>query len=192
MTHRCRDCDNRPMFSVRKGTCMEDSKLGYQAWAIAIYLVATGLKGVSSMMLHRDLEITQKSAWHPAHRIRKAFEADGGMVFAGTVEANEKYMGGLERNKHPNKQLKAGRGAVGKTAVAGIKNRATGKVAAKVVPNTKGKTLKAFVEDHTHEDAQVHADEARAYKGIDREHEAVSHSVGVWRNNLDGRSHCLA
>ena len=49
----------------------------YKIWAIAIYLMTTSLKGVSSMKLHRDLEITQKSAWHLAHRLRTAFENDG-------------------------------------------------------------------------------------------------------------------
>ena len=52
MTHRCRDCDKRPMFSLKTGNIMEGSKLGYQAWAIAIYLATTSLKGVSSMKLH--------------------------------------------------------------------------------------------------------------------------------------------
>ena len=62
MTHRCRDCLNRPMFSLKTGNVMQGTKLGYQTWAVAIYLVTTGLKGVLSMKLHRDLEITQKSA----------------------------------------------------------------------------------------------------------------------------------
>ena len=66
MPFRCRDCRKR--FSVRTGTAMQSSNLGYQTWAVAIYLVTTSLKGVSSMKLHRDLGITQKSAWHLAHR----------------------------------------------------------------------------------------------------------------------------
>ena len=72
MTHRCRECPNRPMFSVRMGTVLEDSKLSYQVWAIAMYLFTTGIKGTSSMKLHRDLNITQKSAWHLVHWLRKA------------------------------------------------------------------------------------------------------------------------
>ena len=72
MTHRCRDCEGKPRFSLKTGNIMEGSKLGYQTWAIAIYLVMTNLKGVSSMKLHRDLEITQKSAWHLAHRLRES------------------------------------------------------------------------------------------------------------------------
>ena len=58
MTHRCRDCPNRPFFSLKTGTVMERTKLGYRVWAIAVYLLATNLKSVSSMKLHRDLSIT--------------------------------------------------------------------------------------------------------------------------------------
>ena len=63
------------MFSLKTGTVMRSSKLGYQVWAIAIYQAAVNIKGISSLKLHRDLGITQKSAWHLMHRIRKAFEA---------------------------------------------------------------------------------------------------------------------
>ena len=69
--YRCRDC--RKDFSVRTGTPMHASNLGLQTWAIAFYLLATGIKGTSSMKLHRDLKITQKSAWHLAHRIRESW-----------------------------------------------------------------------------------------------------------------------
>ena len=77
MPYRCRERECRKRFSVRTGTCMEASNLGFQIWAIAVYLMSTSLKGVSSMKLHRDLGITQKSAWHLAMRLRKALEDDG-------------------------------------------------------------------------------------------------------------------
>ena len=74
MPYRCRDCGKR--FSTKSDSVMQDSNLGYQIWAIAIYLMATSLKGVSSMKIHRDLGITQKSAWHLLHRIRKAWTSN--------------------------------------------------------------------------------------------------------------------
>ena len=88
MTHRCRDCPKRRMFSLKTGTVMQGSPLGYRTWLAAIYLVATNLKGVSSMKLHRDLGIGQKSAWYLAHRIREAWK-EVGDPFAGPVEADE-------------------------------------------------------------------------------------------------------
>ena len=176
MTHRCRECVGKPRFSVKTGTVMQSSKLGYQTWAIAAYLVTTNLKGVSSMKLHRDLGITQKSAWHLMHRMRKAYEL-GLPLFAGPVEADETYVGGLEKNKHGDKKLRAGRGGVGKSIVAGIKDRDTNKVVAKVVPDIRARTLQGFVEGHTEEAAQVYTDEGGGYVGMHRMHESVNHSA---------------
>ena len=66
--YRCRPC--RKFFSVRTGTVMQNSNLGAKVRVWATYLLSTNLKGVSSMKLHRDLNVTQKTAWHLAHRIR--------------------------------------------------------------------------------------------------------------------------
>ena len=95
MTHRCRDCPDKRFFSLKTGTVMEGSKLGFRTWAIAVYLVTTNLKGVSSMKLHRDLGVTQKTAWHLAHRIRKSLEISEA-PFSGPIEVDETYMGGKE------------------------------------------------------------------------------------------------
>ena len=135
MPYRCREKQCRKRFSLKSKTVMQDSNLGYQTWAIAIYLVMTNIKGISSMRLHRELDITQKSAWHLAHRLRNALE-DEGHAFFGPVEVDETYIGGKEGNKHESKKLHAGRGAVGKVAVAGAKDRMTNQVSARVVENT--------------------------------------------------------
>lgn len=158
---------------------MQNSKLPLSKWAIAFYLYSTNLKGVSSMKLHRDLGITQKSAWYMAHRIRECWSAVEDK-FAGPVEADETYIGGKEGNKHASKKLRAGRGTVGKTAVVGVKDRATNKVKTRVVAATDAPTLQGFVEAHTDDAATVYTDEARAYNGLARPHEAVKHSVGEY------------
>lgn len=178
MTHRCKDC--RKWFSVRTGTVMQSSKLGLQVWVIAVYLLNTGLKGQASMKLHRDLGITQKAAWHLAHRIRETWEKKGGL-FGGPTEADESYWGGKESNKHASKKQRLGRGAAGKVPVAGLRDRATGKVTAQVVPDTTRETLHGFVTEHTAEGSTVYTDEAVAYRGLpNRTHETVKHSVGEY------------
>lgn len=123
-----------------------------------MFLMSANLKGVSSMKLHRDLGITQKSAWFMAHRLRFALVSDDG-PFADPVEADETFVGGLEANKHGDKKLKAGRGTVGKTAVAGVRDRETGKVQAAVVPSADRETLKGFVQGNIVEGATVYTDD---------------------------------
>ena len=93
MPYWCSDC--RSYFSVKVGTVMEASKIGYRKWAIAFYQILTNLKGVSSMKLHRDLGISQPSAWFLAHRIREAMDS-GDPMFSGPVEADETYKGRTE------------------------------------------------------------------------------------------------
>ena len=177
MPFRCRGC--RKHFSVKTGTVLQSSNIPLNKWALAFYLYMTNLKGVSSMKLHRDLGITQKSAWHMAHRIRETLAVTGNK-FAGPVEVDETYIGGKERNKHESKKLNAGRGPVGKAAVVGMKDRDTGQITSEVVEATDAPTLQGFVERNTEPDAMVYTDDARAYKGIPRPHESVKHSVSEY------------
>ena len=184
MTHRCRDCmsgKSKTMFTVRIGTVMEGTKMPYRAWAVGIYLFTTNIKGVSSMRLHRELGISQKAAWFMLHRLRLALEAEAG-PFAGPVEVDETHMGGKRKNKPLRKRKElSGRGPVDMTTVAGAKDRATNRVAARVVENTDAPTLQGFVREHVKPGATVYTDEAKAYKGMTEfDHEAVNHSVSEY------------
>ena len=184
--YRCTDC--RKYFSVKTGTPLAGSPIPIRKWVFAIYLEATSLKGVSSLKLHRDLDITQKTAWFMLHRIREAWQDKREEVFNGPVEVDESYFGGKRRNMS-NARRRAlkdtGRGAVGKTAVVGAKDRRTRQVQAKVVQNTDGRTLQQFVGESTATLAFVFTDEAAAYQGIPNPHLSVRHSRSEYvRGNI--------
>ena len=187
MPYRCRGKGCRRFFSVRVGTVMQDSKLGYQEWAIATYLYNTSLKSVSSMKLHRDLGISQKSAWHLAHRIRECWDDLHAEPMRGPVEVDETYVGGKAKNMHARVRRERihGRGAIDKTAVVGARDRGTGRVAAAVVDRTDAATLQGFVTDRSTPGAMVYSDDHKAYRGLPR-HETVRHSVAEYVN---GQAH---
>ena len=182
MPHRCRDCDKR--FSVKLGTVMEASNLGYQVWAIAMYLMSTNIKGISSMKLHRDLEIGQKAAWFLAHRIRESFtESPDWIKFFGPVEVDETYIGGKEANKHASKKLHVGGGTQGKATVMGAKQR-DGKITARPLGWEPGETLAGFVHETVEAGETVYTDDHQAYKSLKDvyQHQTVKHSVSEYVN----------
>ena len=180
--YRCRDC--RKDFSARTGSLLEGSNVSFRKWVFAIYIATVGIKGTASMRLHRDLKVSQKTAWFMMHRIRETWAAATGVPFTGAVEADETYLGGLEKNK-PKWKRHGIRGAHGKMIIAGVKDRGTKQVRVRVVDRTDMATLDPFVRKHAR-GAPIYTDENKAYQRLPN-HESVKHGVGQYVN---GQAHC--
>ena len=183
--YRCKGCHQH--FSVRLGTILEGSPLPFRKWVLAIYLHMTSLKGVSSMKLHRDIGVTQKTAWFMLQRIREAFKRDDDdePPMGGPVEVDETFVGGKRRNMSNAKRKAAeGRGPVDMTAVVGAKCRESNEVRAEVVEARDKVTLQDFIADHAAKGATVYTDDHRAYSGMPFDHETVNHSAAEYVRDM--------
>jgi transposase-like protein len=177
--YRCNKCAQD--FTIRTGTIFERSHVPLHKWVYAMYLVVTARKGVSSMQLAKEIGITQKSAWFVLQRLREACAGKMDKL-SGIVEIDECFVGGKEANKHESKKLKMGRGAVGKKAVMGMRERG-GRTVAMTVENTDKETLQNAIYDNVQLGSVVMTDEAVAYKGLDGvffTHESVNHLGGEY------------
>ncbi len=185
---KCNGC--KKQFSLKVGTIFEDSPLPLSKWFVAIWLLTCAKNGISSCELARAIGVTQKTGWFVFHRIREAIRAGSIEKFNGTVEADEAYVGGLEKNKHEHKKLNQGRGAVGKAIVMGILERGdhkrTSKIHADMVFSTASVTLQAKVRDVVSERAILYTDAHKGYCGLSGEyaHEFVDHAVAYVSGNV--------
>lgn len=177
--HQCKDC--RKFFTIRVGTIFERSHVPLHKWLLAMYLIVTERKGVSSLQLSKQLGITQKSAWFLEQRIRVAMGNQGVKMLLGFIEVDEVYLGGLEKNKHASKKLNQGRGPVGKTPVFGLRNRINGQVVAKVVESTDAATLQGEINKTVGYGSTIFSDEHASYNGLSDtfrfQHKTVNHSA---------------
>ncbi len=183
------DCDGcRYQFSVRVGTLFQDSKLPLWKWFLAVYIMGESKKGVSANQLKRMLGVSYKTAWFLCHRIRAAMHDESAPLLRGIVEADETYVGGKPRNSLHGVQGRreaSRRRFDNKAVVLGAVERG-GKVRLRYAPDAKGATVKGFLADVVHDDAEaIYTDENRVYHGIADEntrHETVNHSADEWVN----------
>ena len=121
----CQDC--KSSFNVLSGTIFEKTKLPLQKWFLALGLVISAKKSLSSHQLARDLELNQKSAWFMQQRIRAQMASEQGPMLQGLIEADETYVGGKPRKANraaDRKPAKRGRGAENKIKVLGVSSAA--------------------------------------------------------------------
>jgi transposase-like protein len=180
--YRCQKC--KQDFTVKTGSLFGDSKIPLRKWFIAIYLLTTSRKGISSVQLAKQVGVTQKTGWFIDHRIREAMRQNKGQLF-GTIEIDETYVGGLEKNKHVSKRTRStqGRSPKVKTPIVGMIQRG-GEVRAKVVERVTMQTVENQVKENVKTGSQLYTDDFLSYARLGKmfPHKAVSHANGEFVN----------
>jgi transposase-like protein len=185
----CKTQHPKKQFSIKIGTIFEDSPLPLDKWLCAMWLIVSCKNGISSYEVSRDLAISQKSAWHMMHRIRLALQSGSLNKLSGEVEVDETFIGGKARNMHKNKKWAKMRdfsGVVGKVAVMGLLER-DGQVRAKVIRNTRRKSLQPEILKHVEPGTTIYSDALKSYEkiGDDYIHQVIDHA----EKYVDGQIH---
>ncbi len=189
---RCGPCKRE--FTVTVGTIFERSHIKLHLWFQAAHLMASSKKGISAHQLHRTLKVTYKTAWFMEHRLREAMR-EGHFVMGGegkTVEIDETYVGGKEKNKHRNKRVQGANGGIGKEAVFSLVERG-GSVRSHHVATVSVKNLAPILNAQLHAATDVMSDDGGARVGrMFASHQTVNHSIGeyvrgdVHTNTIEG------
>lgn len=183
--YKCKDCE-KP-FTVTVGTLFERSHIPLHKWLLAVHLLTSSKKGMSAHQLYRMLGFgSYRTAWFMAMRIRESFrelfpEESGPLGGEGkTVEIDEAYIGGKDKNKHAH-QRGGTRGAVGKEPVFALVERG-GKARSFHVPEVNAKNLREIVTKQVHGDTTIYSDESSTTRAGARHyvHDSVNHGAGEY------------
>lgn len=182
MPYRCKTC--RKHFSVRTGTVLAESRLPLQKWLLAMYMMTTARKGISSVQMAKELGTTQKTAWFLSQRIRETWMNNGDSdKLEGTVEVDETYIGGKSKNMHARDRA-ARKQFTNKQAVVGVLKR-EGEIRA---AHVERRAATRMVHDHVAQGATVMTDAASVYQHLGQtfDHHIVNHSIGEY---VRGQAH---
>lgn len=178
--YRCKNTGK--YFDVKTGTVFANTKLPLRYWFYAMFLFLSHKRGVSSCQLSRDLGITQKTAWNMLNKIREYMGAFNGCSLNGEVEIDETFIGGKNKNRHKDKKVEKcqGRSFKDKVPVFGMLQRG-GNVVAKVVSNTKAKTLEPYITEYVQENSIIYTD-GWDYGGLNQNYiqRSVDHGIGFY------------
>jgi len=177
-------CHNtKKYFNVKTNTLFDNTKVPLRKWFLAIYLVTSHKKGISSLQLGRDIDVTQKTAWFMLQRIRNCFGIENNNELENVVEADETYVGGKNKNRHADKKVEGsqGRSAKDKTPVVGFVQRG-GKLNANLVSDVKIETLTLEAIKSVKEATTIYTDEWLGYNALKRiyDHHYVKHNQGEY------------
>ncbi|MFC4688429.1 IS1595 family transposase [Epilithonimonas pallida] len=186
-------------FNVKTGTMFENSKISLRKWFLAIWLVTSHKKGISSLQLAKDIDVTQKTAWFMLQRIRSCFGIENNNELEGVVECDETFIGGKNKNRHKDKKVpfSQGRSYKDKVPVMGMLQR-DGKMNAFVVTDTKRNSIQPLIYKYVNPETTVLiSDEWLGYNGLSKyyDHRIIDHSKkeyvslqdkSVHTNNIEG------
>lgn len=196
--YRCKDhlyrCKNTgKYFNAKTGTFLENTKISLRKWFLAVWLITSHKRGISSLQLARDLNVTQKTAWFMAQRIRACFGIENhNELNEGIVECDETFIGGKNKNRHWEKKVKnsQGRSFKDKVPVMGMYQR-DGKINAFVVENTQRERIQPLIKKYikTTIDKLI-TDEWSAYRGLSGyNHYIIDHSRKEYVSRTDKLIH---
>ena len=183
--YMCNAC--RSQFTVTVGTLYERSKVPLNKWLAATHLMMASKKGISALQIGRMLGLSKKTAWFVCHRIRESLRETEPALLGGegkTVEADETYVGGKEKNKHRSKRDAKHIGGVGKEMVFSLVERG-GRVRSRHMENISAKNLRPVLEEQLADIGKtaLMTDGEGQYRLVGpmfKSHQVVNHGIGEY------------